>query len=173
MMDCPQCHCDWNPLGKCPTCGYELKYTLDNPSIYQAQEKWPKHGLLYDGTRTIVAPRQWGPRHASQFIDTVDITSTIQTVAVSGATLYPHGSDRDESYIFYFGSLVGDGGPLGQYSDFYAVRIVNPHDMGRIHFFPDDIRSIVDKEIVCSQCGRAYVVATRPENCQCGMRLIW
>ena len=169
MMDCPCCHSEWNPLDKCTNCGYSLVYTLDNPSPYQAQEKWPKHGLLYDGTRTIVNPYQWGTGSGSRFISTVDITSTIQTVAVSGVTLYPHDSDRDESYLFYFGSLVGDQTSLGGYQDFYAVRIVKPHSQDQIHFFPDDIRSIVDKEIVCSRCGHAYAVSHRPDYCQCGM----
>jgi len=172
-MDCPQCHSDWNPLLQCENCRYSLTYTLDNPSAYQAQEKWPRHGLLYDGTKTIVAPHLWGRGPTSRFIDTIDITSTIQTVAVSGVTVQPHDSDRDESYIFYFGSLVGGGSPFGHYQDFHAVRIVQPHDPDQIHFFPDDIRSVTDKEVVCSRCERTYRVVTRPPYCKCGMQLIW
>lgn len=89
----------------CERCGYSVTFTLENPSSYQAQEKWPKHGLLYTGTQTIIDPSAWGKAPGTKFIPTLDLTRSFETVAASGNILIP----RDESYIFYMGTLTGGG----------------------------------------------------------------
>jgi len=131
-------------------------------------EKWPKHGLVYAGTGTIVDPNAWGKSPGTKFISTVDITNVFQTVAASGETVIPRDSGRSESYIFYMGTTMGGGFIAGQWQDFYAVRIAKPNEPDRIHIFPDDIRSMVDKEVVCGRCGRAHIVSKLPEFCHCG-----
>ena len=171
-MNCPSCKSAiWNPFFNCENCNYSIPFTLQNPSEYQAAEKWPKHGLIYDGTGTVVNPSAWGQSPGSKFISTVDITKTFQVVAASGETIIPRDSGRPESYIFYVGTTIGGGLINGQWRYFYAVRLVKPNEPDKIHIFPDDIRSFVDKEVICARCGRAYVISKLPEYCLCGKQL--
>lgn len=173
-MNCPICkNAMWNPFSKCERCGYSVTFTLENPSSYQAQEKWPKHGLLYTGTQTIIDSSAWGKAPGTKFIPTLDLTRSFETVAASGNILIPRDAARDESYIFYMGTLTGGGVLGGNWRDFYAVRLVKPNDFDEIHIFPDNIRSVVDKEVICGRCGRSFVVSTRPQFCQCGNPLWW
>lgn len=173
-LNCPTCKDPlWNPFTKCEQCGYSIKFTLENPSPYQATQKWPKHGLLYDGTKTIVDPSAWGKIPGTKFITTVDITKAFETVAASGNMVIPKDSGRDESYIFYIVTLTGGGALEGHWQDFYAIRLVKPGDPDKIHIFPDNVRSVADKEVVCGRCDRSHIVSKRPEFCPCGNRLRW
>jgi len=173
-VNCPTCNnVKWNPFFNCETCGYSITFTLENPSTYQAGEKWPKHGLLYTGSETIIDPSAWGKAPGTKFIPTLDLIKSFETVAASGNVLIPSDSGRDQSYIFYIGGLTGGGALGGAWRDFYAIRLVEPNNPSRIHIFPDNIRSIVDKEVGCGRCARVHLVSTRPPVCQCGHLLRW
>ena len=141
--------------------------------MYQATQKWPKHGLLYNGTETIVDPSAWGKGFGTKFINTLDITKVFETVAASGNMVIPNDLGREESYIFYIGTVTGGGRLDNQWQDFYAVRLVKPEDPDKIHIFPDNLRTVVDKEVVCGRCDRSYIVSRRPEFCPCGNQLKW
>ena len=136
-MNCPLCkNALWNPFAACEKCGYSIRFTLENPSSYQAGQKWPKHGLLYTGSETIVDPMAWGKTPGTKFISTFELTKSFETVAASGNILIPKGGARDESYIFYIGSVTGGGLLGGSWQDFYAIRLVRPNDFDEIHIFP-------------------------------------
>jgi hypothetical protein len=175
VMNCPRCRNSlWNPFGICGRCGYSIQYTLENPSSYQAGDKWPKHGLLYDGFKTIVDTTAWGSGPGTKFVHTLDIAAAFETVAASGTILIPNNSGRDESYIFYFGTLTGGRPHQTNWQSFYAVRLVKPNDPNEIHIFADNINFVADKEVICGQCGKSYQVATRPTNCtKCLNLLRW
>ncbi len=143
------------------------------PFSLPGREKWPKHGLLYTGTETIIDPSAWWKAPGTKFIPTLDLVKSFETVAASGNILIPRDSARDESYIFYIGTLSGGGMLGGNWRDFYAIRLVKPNDPDEIHIFADNVRSVVDEEVVCGRCGRSFIVATRPQLCQCGNLLRW
>jgi len=171
-MTCPRCkNKEWNPIDKCQHCEYSIGWALRNPSEYQSDEKWPKHGLLYNGTETIVDPDAWDQNTpGSKFLPNIDISSVWTMVASSGEIVIPRDGNRSMSVMFDIGELAGGGYLDKQFQYFYSARIVKPDDTERIHIFPDTLRTIVDKEVVCPNCDESYSINQRPEYCSCGRR---
>ena len=119
----------------------------------------------------MIDPSLWRKGSSSKFLPDLDIEKVFTVVASSGALLIPDKAGRDRSYIFHLGRMTGGGMLGGKWRDFYAVRLVNPNDPETIHIFPDDIRSIVDREVICTGCDKAYKVSDYPDQCDCGRRL--
>ncbi len=175
-MKCPRCeNKHWNPVLACEQCRYSIEFTLQNPSDYQ-KEKWFKHGLVYEeGVGTMVNVNAWTGQKTggSVFAPTIDISSTFTIVAASGATVIPQAGGRSASYMFYLAKPIGAGYQDKKWDYFYGVRIVKPDNEEKIHLFPDNIRSAVDKEVICSRCDKAYKVSAMPKNCSCGNNFGW